>query len=330
MNQKVGTGPEQHPHVPVMAAEVMRCMAVHPAGTYVDCTAGYGGHAELIADQLQKGGRLIAVDHDATAVEYTKKRLKRFGDLVTVIRANFSDLADVLSETGAPGIDGILFDLGTSVPQLRDETGRGFSFTVPAPLDMRMDDRQTMTAADVVNEWRETELARIFYEYSDERYSRAIARAIVKRRKKRPFRTTDELASVITGIVSRRRPAGGRRRKLHPATRVFQAVRMAVNDEVNNLDRGLDAAADALAPGGRLCAISFHSIEHRRIKAFLRERARECSCPPGLPKCVCKARKEMRIPVRRAIKPSAAEIAENPQSRSAQLRFGEKTVEATR
>ncbi|MCD6288504.1 MAG: 16S rRNA (cytosine(1402)-N(4))-methyltransferase RsmH, partial [Candidatus Hydrogenedentes bacterium] len=196
--------------------------------------------------------------------------------------------------------------------------------TSQAPLDMRMDDRQTLTAAEVVNRWPESELARIFYEYSDERYSRAIAREIVRRRQNRPFSTANELADAVVSVVNRRRPAGGRRRKLHPATRVFQAVRMAVNDELGALRRGLTAAADVLSPGGRLCVISFHSVEHRAVKTFMRERARSCTCPPGLTECVCGAREDMLILTRRSVKPTAAEIAANPQARSAQLRVSEK------
>jgi 16S rRNA (cytosine1402-N4)-methyltransferase len=324
MNEEAESGTGDHPHVPVMVAEVMHHLAVRPTGTYVDCTAGYGGHAERIAAQLRDTGRLVAIDRDETAVEYVEKRLGPFGKAVTVKRANFSELAEVLAGAGVTKVDGVLFDLGTSVPQLRDDAGRGFSFAGDAPLDMRMDRRQSMTAAEVVNRWPETELAKIFHEYSDERYSRAIARAIVHRRKERPIDTTAELAELVIRVVTRRRPKHGKRRKMHPATRVFQAVRMAVNDEIGSLRRGMEAAADALGSGGILCAISFHSVEHRAVKVFLRERARPCSCPPGLAECLCRAQDDMKIVNRRALRPTDEETAANPHARSAQLRVGEK------
>ena len=312
------------PHVPVLADAAIEYLRVRPDGKYLDCTAGYGGHAERIAKQLGGTGRLGAIDCDSAAVSYATERLRPFGERVTVVRANFTELATVLADLGMNEVDGVLFDLGVSLPQLRDETSRGFSFTGDAPLDMRMDERQPTTAADVVNTWQEDELTRIFREYGDERYARAIARAIVRTRDQTPLRSTGDLADLVTRVVARRRPAGGKRRRRHPATRVFQAVRMAVNGELDNLRTGFEAAVSALAAGGRLCVISFHSVEHRTVRQMMREHARPCTCYPGISGCVCGARQDLVVVAKKAVVPDEQEIAANPQARSAQLRVAEK------
>ena len=315
-------------HVPVLADAVMDYLRVRPEGQYVDCTAGYGGHAERIAGQLGDRGRLAAIDCDGAAVLYTTGRLRPFGERVAVIHANFAELTTVLADQGIDEVDGVLFDLGVSLPQLRDETGRGFSFTRDAPLDMRMDEQQPTTAADVVNTWPENELARIFREYGDERYARAVARAIIRVRDRAPLRTTGELAAVVTKVVARRQPDKGKRRRRHPATRVFQAVRMAVNGEIDNLRTGFETAVSVLAAGGRLCAISFHSVEHRTVRLMMREHARPCTCPPGISPCLCGARQDLLVLTKRAVVPGEEEIAANPQARSAQLRVAEKRVDS--
>jgi len=315
-------------HVPVLADAVMEYLRVRPEGKYVDCTAGCGGHAERIAKQLGNRGRLAAIDCDSAAVSYATDRLRPFGERVAVVRANFAELATVLADQGIDEVDGVLFDLGVSLPQLRDETGRGFSFTRDGPLDMRMDERQPITAADVVNRWPENGLARIFREYGDERFARSVARAIVRVRDRTPLRTTSELAAVVTKVVARRRPAGGRRRRRHPATRVFQAIRMAVNGELDNLRTGFEAAVSVLAAGGRLCVISFHSVEHRTVKLMMREHARPCTCPAGISGCMCGARQDLLVLTKRAVAPGKEEIAGNPQARSAQLRVAEKRVDS--
>ena len=311
-------------HVPALADAAIEYLRVRPDGQYIDCTAGYGGHAERIARQLGGTGRLGAIDCDSAAVSYATDRLRPFGERVAVVRANFAELATVLADLGMNEVDGVLFDLGVSLPQLRDETGRGFSFIGDAPLDMRMDQRQPTTAADVVNTWPEDELARIFREYGDERYARAVARAIVRTRDQTPLRSTGDLAAMVTKVVARRRPAKGRRRRRHPATRVFQAVRMAVNGELENFRTGFEAAVSALAGGGRLCVISFHSVEHRTVRRMMREHARPCTCPPGISGCVCGARQDLVVVTKKAVVPDEQEIAVNPQARSAQLRVAEK------
>jgi len=311
-------------HVPVLAREVLDYLGVRPDGRYVDCTAGYGGHAELIAAGLGQAGRLVAIDRDRAAVAYSAERLRIYGDRVAVVHANFADLQSVLDSAGIGAIDGALFDLGVSLPQLRDDVGRGFSFDRDAPLDMRMDEKEPTTAADVVNRWPEEELVRIFREYANERYARAIARAIVRIRARAPLETTGDLVSVVTGVVSRRRPPGGRRRNRHPATRVFQAVRMAVNSEIENLKRGFDAAVSAMDEGGRLCVISFHSVEHRTVKELIRDHSRPCICPPGTELCRCGSKRDLRTLTKRAVVPGETEVAANPRARSAQLRVAER------
>jgi len=326
MNAGPTTGRGSEPHVPVLADAVLDSLCIRPDGRYVDCTAGYGGHAERVAAGLSAAGRLVAIDWDIAAVNYTAERLRLYGGRVTVVHANFAELESALADAGMGEVDGILFDLGVSLPQLRDENGRGFSFAGDAPLDMRMDVRQPTTAADILNTWPETELSRLFREYGDERHARAIARSVVRYRGRGALRTTGELASVVTKVITRR--PGRRRRRRHPATRVFQAVRMAVNNEIENLERGLESAVTVLAPGGRLCVISFHSVEHRTVKRFLREHSRPCTCPPGLDQCRCGARQDLHVVTKRAVTPSATEVEANPRSRSAQLRVAEKRATA--
>ena len=313
--------------MPVLADVVVEHLRIRPDGRYVDCTAGYGGHAERIAALLGEHGRLVAIDCDGAAVAYSTERLRPYGERVAVVRANFADLESVLADAGVDEVDGALFDLGASLPQLRDDSGRGFSFLRDAPLDMRFDTRQrSVTAAEVVNSWPERELARIFREYGDERYARAIARELVRARGKAPVVTSGELAQIVARVVERRRPPTGRRRRHHPATRVFQALRIAVNSEIETLRNGFEAAVSMLADRGRVCVISFHSVEHRTVKQLMRAHSRPCTCPPGMAPCQCGARQDLRMLTKRAIVPSKEEVRATPQARSAQLRVAEKQV----
>ncbi|WP_295617648.1 16S rRNA (cytosine(1402)-N(4))-methyltransferase RsmH [uncultured Intestinimonas sp.] len=306
-------------HKPVLLQECLDGLAIKPQGVYLDGTLGRAGHSREIARRLGSEGRLICIDRDQAALDAAGERLGEWMDRVTLIHGNFGDLADLLDDQGLSGLDGMLFDLGVSSPQLDDKT-RGFSYMQDAPLDMRMDQSERLTADTVVNQWPQEELRRILWQYGEERYAPQIAAAIVRRRAERPIASTLDLVEVIRGAM----PARALREKQHPAKRSFQAIRIAVNDELSAVDRMLQAAVPRLAPGGRLCVISFHSLEDRLVKNALAAFAKGCTCPPDLPVCVCGKVPEVRLVSRKPIVASPAELEENPRARSAKLRVAEK------
>jgi len=315
--------PSATDHVPVLANEVRESLTVRPGETVVDATFGAGGHAALLAADLQGRGKLIAIDRDPTARTYFERFEKRAGVQARLLRGDFGVVLPQLAENGVQA-DAILLDLGVSSMQL-DRPERGFSYSVDAPLDMRMDTSEELSARDIVNEWPERELMTIFRRYGEERYTKQIARAIVRRRKEQPFERTGELVDAIKGAI----PAPARFGEGHPAKRVFQALRIAVNDELGALEAALPAALEMLRPGGRLAVISFHSLEDRMVKQFLREKERGCTCPPDFPVCVCGHEPELRAIERRPIKAGATEIAANPRAASARLRAAVKTEAKT-
>ena len=303
-------------HLPVLAEEVRRLLAVQPGETVVDCTFGAGGHARLLAADLQGRGRYIAIDRDASVRSYFESFKRRFGSLQTrLLRGEFSLVLEQLAANGVDA-DAILLDLGVSSMQL-DLPERGFSYAADTPLDMRMDRSAALTAADIVNETGERELAAIFKRYGEERYARQIARAIVRRR---PLTTSFDLVDVVKSAI----PAPARFGDGHPAKRVFQALRIAVNDELDALARALPAALRTLRPGGRLAVISFHSLEDRLVKNFMREGERGCTCPPDFPVCVCGKEPLLRAVSRRPLRASDEELSQNPRSSSAKLRVAVK------
>jgi 16S rRNA (cytosine1402-N4)-methyltransferase len=312
--------PSATDHIPVLADEVRRSLALEPGETVVDATFGAGGHASLLISELGGRGKLIAIDRDATAREYFDRLARRAGGVQTrFLRGDFAVVLSQLSENGV-NADAILLDLGISSMQI-DRPERGFSYSVDAPLDMRMDTSADVTAAGIVNEAGERDLATIFKRYGEERYARQIARSIVRRRKERSFERTGDLVETIRAAI----PAPARFGDGHPAKRVFQALRIAVNDELGSLEAALPAAFAMLRPGGRLGVISFHSLEDRMVKRFMRDLERGCECPPDFPICVCGKEPEMRALQRKPIRPSAQELAVNPRAASARLRVGVKT-----
>lgn len=306
-------------HVPVLHSEVIKALKPRDGGRYVDCTVGAGGHAEGILDAAGPSARLLGLDADPEALSIARERLARFGDRVTLVNVNFRHLAEVARQTGFVPADGVLMDLGLSSMQL-ERFSRGFSFQRAEPLDMRFDPTQPLTAADIVNRASEAELRKMLYEYGEESYAPAIARAIVRRRAIKPIETTTELADLVAGVMGPRR--GGR----HSATKTFQALRIAVNRELENLREALPQALEILAKGGRLAVISFHSLEDRIVKEFMRQEASQCICPPGLPVCVCGKQATVRLVTRKPIVPGPEEVASNPRARSAKLRVVEKIV----
>jgi 16S rRNA (cytosine1402-N4)-methyltransferase len=310
--------PSATDHVPVLAHEVRESLGIHPGDTVVDATFGAGGHAALLADDLQGRGKLIAIDRDPSVRTYFERLERRTGVQARLLRGDFGVVLPQLADNGVRA-DAILLDLGVSSMQL-DRPERGFSYATDAPLDMRMDSSQDLDARAIVNEWPEKELTTIFRRYGEERYARQIARAIVRRRRDQPFERTGELVDTIKAAI----PAPARFGEGHPAKRVFQALRIAVNDELGSLELALPAALDMLRPGGRLAVISFHSLEDRIVKQFLRDRERGCTCPPDFPVCVCGHEPELRAIQRRPIRPSEAEVAANPRSASARLRAAVK------
>ena len=305
-------------HIPVLLHECIENLNIRPDGIYVDGTLGMGGHSEQIAGRLTTG-TLIGIDRDETAIARAGARLAPFGDRVRLVHGNFRDTAAILDRLGIGAVDGMLFDLGVSSPQL-DETQRGFSYMHDAPLDMRMDRTAGLTARDVVNGWSYEELRRLLFEYGEERYAPAIARHIVERREKAPIETTGQLVEVIRSAM----PPAALREKQHPAKRSFQAIRIAVNDELGELPPMLRAAADHLNPGGRLAVISFHSLEDRIVKKTMQELATGCTCPPNFPVCVCGKKPKMKLVSRKPITAGDDELSYNPRARSAKLRVAEK------
>jgi 16S rRNA (cytosine1402-N4)-methyltransferase len=305
-------------HVPVLLEEAVRELNVKPDGVYLDGTCGLGGHSAAIASRL-RGGKLISIDRDASALEAAAGELRRYGDAVTLVHGNFGGIAAILDTLEISAVDGMLYDLGVSSPQL-DEPGRGFSYAYDSPIDMRMDQNQAYSAYNVVNEMPAPKLREILSGYGEERYAGRIARAIERRRRERPIETTGELAEVIRGAM----PPAGLRERQNPLRRTFMAIRIAVNDELGELERMLGSAADRLRTGGRVCVISFHSLEDRAVKNAFASRERGCTCPVEFPVCVCGFEQTLRVITKRAIRPGEAEIAENPRARSAKLRVAER------
>ena len=305
-------------HKSVLLRECIRYLDVNPAGTYVDGTLGLGGHSEAIAKELSTG-KLIGIDRDERALEYARARLAPFGDRVTLVKGNFGDIGAILDGLGLEKADGMLFDLGVSSPQL-DDAGRGFSYMQDAPLDMRMDERSPLTAREVLNTWSEAELRSIFWRYGEERYAGRIAEAVAAAREQTPIETTAQFVDIIKKTM----PAAALREKQHPAKRCFQAVRIAVNDEMGELERMLAAAPDRLEKGGRLLVISFHSLEDRMVKEAIRKRENGCTCPPDFPVCTCGFVKTLKSVTRKPVSPDMEELAANPRARSARLRIAER------
>ena len=305
-------------HVPVLLNECIEGLRLRPDGTYVDGTLGRGGHSEAICRRLTTG-RLIGIDRDEAAIVEAGERLRPWSGRVTLVRDNFRRLGGILDDMGIEKVDGMLFDLGVSSPQL-DDASRGFSYMADAPLDMRMDKSDGLTAYEVVNTWDEAELRRIFFEYGEERYSGRIASAIERRRRSSPIATTLELVEVIKSAM----PPAALREKQHPAKRCFQAIRIAVNDELGALREMLDTALDRLATGGRLCVISFHSLEDRIVKSAIRARENGCTCPPEFPVCVCGFKKTVMSVTKKPVTPGEEELSSNPRARSAKLRIAER------
>lgn len=302
-------------HLSVLPDEVLALLDPAPGGIYLDGTVGGGGHARLILEASAPDGRLIGLDRDPSALRKAAEVLAPFGDRVVLRHRNFSEAAGVLAELGIKGLDGMLLDLGVSSHQL-DEASRGFSFRGEAPLDMRMDPTSGPTAADLVNTAAAEELARIFREYGEERWAGRIARRIVQVRQQHPLTTTRQLAELVRDAV----PGGKAPARIHPATRVFQALRIQVNQELEHVSRGIAEAVDLLNPGGRLVVISFHSLEDRIVKRFFQEEAKGCICPPRLPTCVCNHRPRLEVLTRKGVRASDAEVEANPRARSAVLR----------
>ncbi|MBE3577706.1 MAG: 16S rRNA (cytosine(1402)-N(4))-methyltransferase RsmH [Limnochordales bacterium] len=314
-------GVSLYQHTPVLVEEVLARLDCHAGGRYVDGTVGGGGHAAAILEASAPDGLLLGIDRDPMALRSAARRLAPFGDRVTLIRGNFAQMDDLARSVGWTYADGVVLDLGVSSPQL-DIPGRGFSYQHEAPLDMRMDPSIKRTAADLVNQASPAELTRILREYGEERWASRISRFIAEARRREPIVTTMQLVEVIKAAV----PASSRREGGHPARRTFQALRIAVNDELRSLEKGLAAAWRLLAPGGRLVVISFHSLEDRIVKQFFQQKASGCTCPPGLPVCTCGRRPELKLLTRRAVTPSAAEIEANPRARSARLRAAVKVM----
>lgn len=308
----------EYTHKPVLLDACIQALNIRPDGIYVDGTLGRAGHSMEIARRLTTG-RLICIDRDQAAIDAAQVRLAPWLDRVTLVRSNFSELGEILSGAGVSGADGMLFDLGVSSPQL-DDASRGFSYMQDAPLDMRMDTSASLSAYEVVNTWSQEELRRILYEYGEERYAPAIAKAIVRARETAPVNTTLELVEIIRGAM----PPAALREKQHPAKRSFQAIRIAVNGELDALPPMLEAAVDGLNPGGRLAVITFHSLEDRIVKRTLADLAKGCTCPPEFPVCVCGRKPRVRLVNRKPVTADGAELADNPRARSAKLRVAEK------
>ena len=311
-------GEQVFSHKPVLLEESIRALNIRPEGIYLDGTLGRAGHSREIARRLSSG-RLICVDRDQTALDAARERLADWIGRVELVHSNFDALDDILDGLGLAGVDGMLFDLGVSSPQL-DDAVRGFSYMADAPLDMRMDQNQPLTAGRIVNEWPQEELRRILWQYGEERYAPQIAAAIVRHRVDKPIETTLELVEVVKAAM----PAKARKEKQHPAKRTFQAIRIAVNDELGSVERMLRRAVPRLNKGGRLAVITFHSLEDRIVKTELARFARGCICPPDFPVCVCGRTPEIKLVNKKPILPTDRELEENPRARSAKLRAAEK------
>ena len=311
-------GEQVFSHKPVLLEESIRALNIRPEGIYLDGTLGRAGHSREIARRLSSG-RLICVDRDQAALDAARERLAEWIGRVELVHSNFDALDDILDGLGLAGVDGMLFDLGVSSPQL-DDAVRGFSYMADAPLDMRMDQNQPLAAGRIVSEWPQEELRRILWQYGEERYAPQIAAAIVRHRVDKPIETTLELVEVVKAAM----PAKARKEKQHPAKRTFQAIRIAVNDELGSVERMLRRAVPRLNKGGRLAVITFHSLEDRIVKTELARFARGCICPPDFPVCVCGRTPEVRLVNKKPILPTDRELEENPRARSAKLRAAEK------
>lgn len=301
-------------HQPVMTSEVLEGLMVRPGGAYIDATMGEGGHCSAILERCQPGGRVLGIDADSSVVPVASRRLSGYGPAFQARAGNYADMETIAAEVGLSQASGVLFDLGFSSRQI-DNPGRGFSFQADGPLDMRFDSAQTLTAEEIVNSWSEADLARTIWEFGEEPRSRRIAAAILQAR---PVSTTGALAAIIS------KASGGGRRKIHPATRTFQALRIRVNRELDYLQKGLDGAVNLLAAGGRLVVITYHSLEAALVKSFMRRESGSCTCPPEQPECTCGRARRMKRITRKAIAPSSVEIHDNPRARSARLRTGER------
>lgn len=306
-------------HETVLREEAVDGLNIRPDGIYVDCTLGGAGHSRLIAEKLGPEGILIGIDQDQTALDSAREKLKGVSCRLFLIKSNFRKVGQAVHDLGIKQIDGILFDLGVSSPQL-DVGERGFSYHQDAPLDMRMDQEQETSAYHIVNEWSEQELAQILFEYGEEKFSRRIAKAIVQERANRPIETTLQLVEIIKCAI----PAPARRTGPHPARRTFQAIRIAVNDELQALQDALDQSLSILREKGRISVITFHSLEDRIVKKFFAEKSKGCICPPQFPVCVCGLKPILSIINKKPILPTEEEIEKNPRARSAKLRVAEK------
>ena len=305
-------------HVSVLLEECLEGLNIRPDGIYVDGTLGGAGHSSQIAKRLTTG-RLIGIDRDPVALAAAGKRLESYKDRVTLVHSNFCQMKQVLQDLQIPGVDGILLDLGVSSPQL-DDSERGFSYMADAPLDMRMNGEDVLSAYTVVNTWSQDELKRILYTYGEERYAPQIAAAICRRRQEQPIRTTLELVDIIRSAM----PPAALREKQHPAKRSFQAIRIAVNDELGAVETIMEDAVGLLNPGGRLAIITFHSLEDRIVKNGMAEAAKGCTCPPNFPVCVCGKKPQVKLISRKPIVSTDEELERNPRARSAKLRVCEK------
>jgi 16S rRNA (cytosine1402-N4)-methyltransferase len=306
-------------HEPVLLREILESLNLKPGGIYVDGTVGGGGHARGILGATAPGGILVGIDRDDDALAEARRVLEPFGERKLLVKGNYADMKEILARLGIAGVDGIVLDLGVSSHQI--ETGeRGFSFTQPAPLDMRMDRDEPLTAREIVNKADPRELKRILRLYGEELQAGRIARAIAEKRKAGPIETTDELAGIIVAAM----PAHMRHGRIHPATRTFQALRIAVNDELTSVARGLASGIESLKEGGRLSVISFHSLEDRMVKDIFRDASRGCTCPPDLPVCACGVKPRLRVITRKPVRPGRDEVDRNPRARSAKLRTAER------
>ena len=308
-------------HVSVLLHETVDGLNVKPDGIYVDATLGGGGHAYEVCTKLGEQGRLIGIDQDADAIKAAGKRLEGLGEKVTIIRSNYCDMKPRLHEIGIDKVDGITVDLGVSSYQL-DTAERGFSYRVDAPLDMRMDQRQKMTARDIVNDYSESELYRVIRDYGEDRFAKNIAKHIVAERTKGPIETTGQLNEIISHAI----PMKIQKTSGHPSKRTFQALRIELNHELDVLRDTLDDMIDLLNPGGRLCIITFHSLEDRIVKSAFRKNENPCTCPPDFPVCVCGKKSKGKVITRKPILPGETEMEENPRSKSAKLRIFERVL----
>jgi len=301
-------------HEPVLLEESIKALLIQRGGRYIDCTVNGGGHAAAILEESSPGGQLLGIDADPEAIKVAKERFRSYGSNAILVNENFRYLENICSRYGFRPVNGIIFDLGMSSLQL-EASGRGFSFQQDAPLDMRFSPRQSLTAADIVNTYSEQELAGLFQRYGEEHRSKQIARRIAERR---PLRTTLELARVVQDAV------GGGRGRIHPATKTFQALRIVVNEELENLQLALGQALNLLGSGGRVVVISFHSLEDRTVKELFRRESQGCLCPPSVPVCVCGHKPNLKLVTKKAVMPSLKEIQANPRSRSARMRVAER------